>query len=75
MKQKSTTTPWEMQKPLIQRQWPHLTEQDYIEINGDHRRLVDRLQARYGWSNAEAEAELKNFVQRRLTLDSPVRGR
>jgi hypothetical protein len=72
MKKKPITDEWDQRQQIIRNQWPHLTEQDFVEINGDHRRLVDRLQSRYGWSNSEAEAELKNFIHRRLTLDSPL---
>ncbi len=38
--------------------WDRLTADEWDEINGDREQLLERLQAKYGWTREEAKQEV-----------------
>jgi uncharacterized protein YjbJ (UPF0337 family) len=53
----------ELRRP-IKNHWSQLTEQDLKEISGKLDLLMDKLQERYGYTKAEAERKVDQFIHR-----------
>lgn len=51
---------WEQAKGNIQKKWGKLTDDDLDVIKGNSKKLVGKLQERYGMSKEEAEKEVDN---------------
>lgn len=51
---------WNQVKGEVQKQWGKLTNDDLDVIAGDSKKLVGKLQERYGMTKEEAEREVDN---------------
>ncbi|MDN6196046.1 MAG: CsbD family protein [Atopostipes suicloacalis] len=51
---------WEQAKGTIQKKWGKLTDDDLDVIKGDSKKLVGKLQEKYGMSKEEAQKEVEN---------------
>lgn len=49
---------------VVRTNWRKLTDVDLAGISGDRGRLANRIQARYGLSNIQAEEQIRNFEAR-----------
>lgn len=54
-------TQWVQAKEYLRERWPRLTEEDLRQINGRFDQLSDKLQQRYGYTNAQAEEEIRKW--------------
>jgi hypothetical protein len=54
---------WPEVRPKARRRWGRLTEADLEAIEGDARRLVERLEVRYGFPRQIVLAELGHFLK------------
>ncbi len=52
---------WTQLQGGIQEHWGKLTDDDLTVIEGDSRKLVEKLQERYGMTQEEAEEALGNY--------------
>ncbi len=52
---------WEQVKGEVQKQWGKLTNDDLDVIEGDSKKLVGKIQERYGISREEAEKEVNDY--------------
>jgi len=52
---------WTQTKGAVKEQWGKLTDDDLMEIQGRRDQLVGKIQARYGISQAEAEAQVSGW--------------
>ena len=52
-------------KGAVKEQWGKLTDDDILAIEGRRDQLVGKIQTRYGISEAEAEAQVSTWEQRR----------
>ena len=55
---------WKQIKGEAQVQWGKLTDDDLDQVEGDHQKLVGKLQERYGYAKGEAEREVDEFMAR-----------
>lgn len=53
---------WKQYTGNVQEKWGKLTDDDLKTVAGIHRRLVGKIQQRYGIANAEARNQLDDFV-------------
>jgi uncharacterized protein YjbJ (UPF0337 family) len=53
---------WKQIRGEIKETWGELTDRELDEIEGKRDKLVGKLQEKYGWSRAEAEAEVEKFL-------------
>ena len=53
---------WKQLRGKIKEHWGNLTDDDLDRVNGQHDQLVGILQERYGYSMADAEAKLSDFL-------------
>ena len=53
---------WKQIRGEFKTQWGKLTDDDGAQIDGDYDKLVGKLQERYGWEKAEAQAQAKRWV-------------
>lgn len=51
---------WEQVKGDVQKKWGKLTNDDLDVIKGDSKKLVGKLQEKYGMTKEEAEKEVDN---------------
>ena len=56
---------WTQTKGAVKEQWAKLTDDDLLAIEGRRDQLVGKIQARYGISKEEAEAQVSTWEQRR----------
>lgn len=56
---------WGQTKGAVKEQWGKLTDDDLLAIEGRRDQLVGKIQARYGISKEEAEAQVGTWEQRR----------
>jgi uncharacterized protein YjbJ (UPF0337 family) len=54
---------WKQLRGNIKKAWGDLTDDELDQIAGDHDRLVGKIQERYGYTRAEAEAEVDRFLR------------
>jgi uncharacterized protein YjbJ (UPF0337 family) len=59
---------WKQVRGQIKETWGEITDRELDEIEGKHDKLAGKLQEKYGWSRAEAEAEIDRFLE-----DSEIR--
>jgi uncharacterized protein YjbJ (UPF0337 family) len=57
---------WKQLKGNVQQVWGELTNDDLDRIQGQYEELVGLVQERYGRSRAEAEAEVREFLNKYL---------
>ncbi|MCL4826232.1 MAG: CsbD family protein [Caldilinea sp.] len=57
---------WKQLKGNVQQVWGELTNDDLDRIQGRYEELVGLVQERYGRSRAEAEAEVREFLNKYL---------
>lgn len=57
---------WGQTKGAVKEQWGKLTDDDLLAIEGRRDQLVGKIQARYGITKEEAEAQVGNWEQRRF---------
>jgi uncharacterized protein YjbJ (UPF0337 family) len=53
---------WKQLKGAVQQKWGELTNDDLDRIEGRYEELVGLVQERYGRSRAEAEQEVRDFL-------------
>lgn len=53
---------WKQLKGKIRQTWGDLTDDEVDQINGRREELVGKIQAKYGRTRAEAEAEVDDFL-------------
>ena len=53
---------WKQLRGKIKEHWGNLTDDDLDRVNGQYDQLVGILQERYGYSMADAEARLSDFL-------------
>lgn len=53
---------WKQFKGEAQAQWGKLTNDDLDVVEGNHQKLVGKLQERYGYAKEEAEKEVDAFM-------------
>jgi uncharacterized protein YjbJ (UPF0337 family) len=56
-------TDWTTVRTEAQARWTKLTDADLDQVNGEATKLVDLVQARYGYSRPSVEAEVNHFLQ------------
>jgi uncharacterized protein YjbJ (UPF0337 family) len=56
---------WNQTKGAVKEQWGKLTDDDLLEIEGRRHQLIGRIQARYGITRDEAEAQVGTWEQKR----------
>jgi len=54
---------WMQFKAKVRKNWAKLTDEDLTRISGRREELVDRLQARYGFAESEAEREIEAWMK------------
>lgn len=52
---------WKQIKGSVKETWGDLTDDEITEIDGRREKLSGKLQERYGWSKADAEARISDF--------------
>ncbi len=52
---------WAQTKGAVKEQWGKLTDDDLTEIEGRREKLVGKIQARYGISHDQAEAQVSGW--------------
>jgi hypothetical protein len=58
----SVASDWDNLKSALSEEWSRLTPEDVEGIEGNRRSLIERLQARYGWSEDESTMQLTNWL-------------
>ena len=53
---------WEQVKGNAREHWGKLTDDDLDVVEGNHQKLVGKLQERYGYAKDEAEREVDEFI-------------
>lgn len=53
---------WDLIRRKIHPRWSKITEEDIVQINGDHERLIGFIEQYYGVTKVEAEAQLQGFL-------------
>ena len=56
---------WKQIKGQVKEKWGKLTDDDLLEIEGRRDQLVGKIQARYGVTKEEAEAQVGTGEQKR----------
>lgn len=54
---------WTHVRSKIQVRWNKLTDEDVEQINGNHDRLINLLQERYGCNDEKAEDDLQSYLR------------
>lgn len=54
-------TPLRLMRGEMLSTWKHLAPSDLEQVGGDHRRLIDLLQTKYGYAPGRAEKEVRLF--------------
>lgn len=59
---------WTQSKGAVKEQWGKLTDDDLMEIQGRRDQLVGKIQARYGISQEQAEAQVSGWEHKRKSM-------
>ncbi len=59
---------WNQTKGIVKEQWGKLTDDDLMEIQGRREQLVGKIQARYGISQEEAEAQVSGWEYKQKSM-------
>jgi len=54
---------WDLVRHKIHARWSKITEEEAVQIDGNHDRLINVLKERYSIANKEAEDQLQKFLQ------------
>lgn len=54
---------WEQFKGKAKTTWGELTDDDWMQVEGDSQRLAGLVQERYGRTREEAEKEVEDFYK------------
>lgn len=55
---------WKQLKGKVKEQWGELTDDDLDQMEGKADQLSGRLQEKYGYSKADADSEVDDFLRR-----------
>ncbi|MFE7063787.1 CsbD family protein [Sutcliffiella sp. NPDC057660] len=61
MNQATMKGKWNQMKGEAKKKWGNLTDDDLQQVEGDHDKLVGKIQERYGKSKEEAEREVNDW--------------
>ncbi|MGM0838231.1 MAG: CsbD family protein [Bacillota bacterium] len=61
MNQATMKGKWNQMKGDAKKKWGNLTDDDLQQVEGDHDKLVGKIQERYGKSKEEAEREVNEW--------------
>jgi len=61
MNQATMKGKWNQMKGDAKKKWGNLTDDDLQQVEGDHDKLVGKIQERYGKSKEEAEREVNDW--------------
>jgi len=64
---------WKQVKGQVRQQWGRLTDNQLDRINGRSEELVGLLQESYGYTQAQAQKEVDEFVHRLDKVQKAVR--
>lgn len=64
---------WQHVSPKVRAQWPRLSAEDVISIDGERDLLVRALRERYGKSYGELEREVSDFDLRDIRAANMAR--
>ena len=64
---------WKQVKGQVRQQWGRLTDNQLERINGRSEELVGLLQESYGYTQAQAQKEVDEFVHRLDKVQKAVR--
>lgn len=64
---------WQHVSPKVRTQWPRLSAEDVISIDGERDLLVRALRERYGKSYGELEREVSDFDLRDIRAANMAR--
>jgi uncharacterized protein YjbJ (UPF0337 family) len=53
---------WKQLKGRVKQRWGELTDDDLDRVEGNYQELIGIVQEKYGRSRAEAEAEVREFM-------------
>lgn len=56
---------WRQTKGWIKEQWGRLTDDDIAQVDGQLENLAGRVQERYGYSQEQAQQEVRQWNERR----------
>jgi uncharacterized protein YjbJ (UPF0337 family) len=59
---------WAQTKGAVKEQWGKLTDDDLMEIQGRREQLVGKIQARYGISHEDAEAQVSGWEHKQKSM-------
>jgi len=59
---------WSQTKGAVKEQWGKLTDDDLMEIQGRREQLVGKIQARYGISHEDAEAQVSGWEHKQKSM-------
>ena len=60
---------WAEWENKIRSRWAGISDADWARVSGDQQQIVALLQRQYGWTTAQAEAELDAFVREQGVYD------
>lgn len=52
---------WKQLKGEVKKTWGKLTDDDLTQVEGNHEKLVGRIQERYGIEREEAERQVRDW--------------
>jgi uncharacterized protein YjbJ (UPF0337 family) len=58
---------WKQIKGEVKKQWGKLTNDELDQIDGEHEKLIGKLQEKYGYARDQAEREIDQFYMSRRT--------
>lgn len=61
MNQATMKGKWNQMKGDAKKKWGNLTDDDLQQVEGDHDKLVGKIQERYGKSKEDAEREVNEW--------------
>jgi uncharacterized protein YjbJ (UPF0337 family) len=64
---------WKQVKGQVKQQWGRLTDNQLDRINGRSEELVGLLQESYGYTQAQAQKEVDDFVHRLNKINKAAR--
>jgi hypothetical protein len=62
------TRDWSDRKGALAREWSHLTKEDIEGIDASRLSLLERLEARYGWTAEESTFQVETWLERARRL-------
>ena len=53
---------WKHLRGKVQEEWGELTDDELDQINGQRDQLIGKIQEKYGYTRAEAESQVDEFL-------------